>query len=428
MSSEIAYFLKVNIALALFYVCYRLFFRKDTFFGLRRALLLLCFGLALAYPWIDIREWIREQKPMAELAMIYSAILAEVQVKATPTAGSEPNTFLRILPAAYWLGVASLLLHYLIQAGRIIRLSLQCRTTVIRNTKIYALSKPSGPFSFFRLIFLHPGSHTPKETDEILAHERIHAFQWHSLDLLAGKCICIACWMNPFAWLLTREVRHNLEYLADKGVLASGFDSRSYQYHLLSLTCPQAAANLYNNFNVSHLKNRIRMMNKKRSRAIERTKYVIFLPAVALLMLLANIEPVAHATHAPQVAPVPQAALQPEAPVAPQAPQDKKKVYTVVEEMPQFPGGDSELLKFINTSIKYPLEAQTKKIEGRVIVQFVVNEDGRISDEQVTKTVAPSLDAEALRVLRQMPRWTPGKQGGKAVAVAYTVPITFRLK
>jgi beta-lactamase regulating signal transducer with metallopeptidase domain len=84
-------------------------------------------------------------------------------------------------------------------------------------------------------------------------------------------------------------VRHKLEYLADRMVLESGFDSKSYQYHLLGLTYNQAAANLYNNFNL-HLKNRISMMNKKRSRAIERTKYLIFFPLAALLMLLSNVE------------------------------------------------------------------------------------------------------------------------------------------
>lgn len=105
-----------------------------------------------------------------------------------------------------------------------------------------------------------------------------------------------------------------------------------------------------------------------------------------------------------------------------------QQIFTVVEEMPKFPGGDSELLKFIAKSIKYPVIAQENGIQGRVICAFVVNRDGGVVDAEVLRGVDPSLDKEALRVIGTMPKWTPGKQRGKAVRVKYTVPITFRLQ
>lgn len=105
-----------------------------------------------------------------------------------------------------------------------------------------------------------------------------------------------------------------------------------------------------------------------------------------------------------------------------------QQIFTVVEEMPQFPGGDGELLKFISKSIKYPVIAQENGIQGRVVCSFVVNRDGSIVDAEVVRGVDPSLDKEALRVINTMPKWTPGKQRGKPVRVKYTVPITFRLQ
>ena len=103
------------------------------------------------------------------------------------------------------------------------------------------------------------------------------------------------------------------------------------------------------------------------------------------------------------------------------------EIFQVVEEQPMFPGGMQELMTFLQTSIRYPKEAQERGLQGRVIVQFVVNKDGSICDEKVVRSVDPQLDAEALRVVRSMPNWTPGKQRGEAVRVRFTLPVTFRL-
>ena len=110
------------------------------------------------------------------------------------------------------------------------------------------------------------------------------------------------------------------------------------------------------------------------------------------------------------------------------AKEEETKVFEVVEQMPSFPGGDAELMKYLNTHIKYPVVAEENGIQGRVIATFVVERDGSISDVKVIKSVDPSLDKEAIRVLKSMPKWIPGKQNGSAVRVKYTVPVTFRLQ
>ena len=107
---------------------------------------------------------------------------------------------------------------------------------------------------------------------------------------------------------------------------------------------------------------------------------------------------------------------------------EEEKVFDMVEQMPQFPGGQTELMKWIGEHLKYPTIAQENGVQGRVTCQFVVGKDGKVRDVTVLKTLDPYCDKEAIRVIMAMPNWIPGKQNGKAVAVKYTVPITFRLQ
>jgi len=108
--------------------------------------------------------------------------------------------------------------------------------------------------------------------------------------------------------------------------------------------------------------------------------------------------------------------------------EEETKVFDVVEQMPQFPGGPNALFEYLSKNIKYPVVAEENGIQGRVIVTFVVERDGSITDVKVAKSVDPSLDKEAMRVVKSMPHWIPGKQNGSAVRVKYTVPVTFRLQ
>ena len=105
-----------------------------------------------------------------------------------------------------------------------------------------------------------------------------------------------------------------------------------------------------------------------------------------------------------------------------------QQVFDVVEKMPEYPGGQAALFEYLQKNVKYPADAEKKKVEGRVLVTFVVNTDGSITDIEVVRKTFPSLDAEAVRVISGMPRWKPGEQKGQKVRVKYTVPLTFRLK
>lgn len=522
------YFLKINVAIALFYAFYRLFFYKDTFFVWRRTALLCFFAVSAVVPLFNIQTWVEQQEPMVAVADLYATV---VLPEITPTV--QTGTDWKLLMAdgigmAYWAVAVLLAVRCLVQLAGIVRLARRCPTQKIDGTTVHLLPRPEGPFSFFHWIFVCPGTHTAEELHEILTHECTHARQWHSIDVLIGELACIVCWFNPFAWLMKREIRTNLEYLADEKVLETGHDSRTYQYHLLGLSHHKAAATIYNSFNVLPLKKRIMMMNKRRTRAIGRTKYLMFLPLAALLMIVSNIEAVARATQriTAEVIETVTPAEAPEAQLwAPSTQQEKTElvtykgkivdeagnpigkvriiidqkfqsvttstvnaqgefhivtspqasilfehakgdgsmlmrwctpeflaqmdsknmvielipanithsaaddeIYEVVENMPRFPnGGMQALMQYLNENIRYPEAATKAGVQGRVTVQFIVDKDGSIDDVKILRSVNPDLDAEAIRVIKMMPRWEPGTHKGKPVRVKYTVPVMFRL-
>ena len=298
MTPELAYFLKINVAIALFYAFYRLFFHKDTFFHWRRMALLCFFAISMLYPLLNIQGWIKAHEPMVAMADLYATILLPEQV-VTPTQETVINwqeVIMQFAKIIYWSGMLLLTARFFVQLGSIIRLHFQCSKSNIQGVRVHLLKKETGPFSFFHWIFIHPQSHTESEISEIITHEETHARQYHSVDVLFSEIMCIFCWFNPFIWLMKREVRGNLEYMADHRVLETGHDSKSYQYHLLGLAHHKAAANLSNSFNVLPLKNRIKMMNKRRTKEIGRTKYLMFLPLAGILMIVSNIEMVARTT------------------------------------------------------------------------------------------------------------------------------------
>lgn len=458
MSPELTYFLKVNVALILFYAFYRLFFYKDTFFQWRRLALIAFFLTSVLYPMMNIEEWIKESKPMVGMADLYATmILPEVTIgMQTETQTIDwQNLISSSFGYIYWGVLALLLIRFFAQLFSILRLAMRCRKTTIENTHVYLLDHPTGPFSFFRWIFVDKESHTDNELKEIMIHEQAHVRQWHSVDVVFSELVCAVCWFNPFAWLLKREIRCNLEYMADNRVLESGHDSKTYQYHLLGLTHQtKAAATLYNSFNVLPLKNRIKMMNKKRSKAIGRTKYLLFLPLAALLLIISNIESVARTTMRIAYEMLPDPVLSSETSRSFEEPtdyannvpepktvsktevvnpkdslkkEDKDPVFLVVEQMPEYPGGQQALINFLRQNIEYPANAKEHQIQGRVIAEFVVEKDGSVSDKHIVRSVSPELDAEAMRVISIMPKWKPGKQRGEDVRVKYTIPIMYSL-
>ena len=423
------YLLQVNLGIILFYALYKLICTRDTLFNSRRLILMLALILPFIIPLIDIREWMETRDSLVMLTNFdYSTTIPEIVVG---TAGTEPGNQVFVISEwiknIYIAGILALSVRLIIQAISLYLIILRTPEKTVNGIRIKCMKDKSGPFSFFNWIFLNPDNVKEEEMNEILTHEMAHVRQKHSIDVIISELVNICCWINPFAWLMKREVRLNLEFLADRKVMDAGFATKSYQYHLLGLTYNHKYG-LSNNFNFSHLKQRIIMMNKKKTNGAGHIKYALFaIPAFALL-LAGNISCSSEATKTDDVKEK-AATVKPDAVEVPiDKPATTDETFAVVEQMPEFPGGMKELMTYLKDNIKYPKAAQDKKVQGRVIVQFVVEKDGTPTEFNVMRSVDPDLDAEALRVLGGMPKWKPGMQKGQVVRVKYTVPVTFRLQ
>jgi len=448
MNDALMYFLKVNIAIALFYLFFRLAFYNDTFWKTRRFYLVFSMLLSFAYPFISLTGWLEKQEPMQKIVVNYRQ-LQEITV----TAGSASIlTIWNVLLAVYALVSVVLLIKMLVQLVSILRWKMKGEKQLLQGTKIIAIKETITPFSFFNTIFINPSLHNEHDTNQILTHELTHARQVHSVDVLISEMLTIICWINPAAWLLRREVRQNLEFLADNSVLESGFDSKNYQYHLLQLSYQTPEIKLGNKFNVAPLKKRITMMNQQKTNKAGILKYSLIVPLALALVLSSNAETIVNSTKkvlsstksvvvdnkketqepVAVIAQTEQAdeqelttAIQNTNPPTQQT--DDKKIYTVVENMPQFPGGEKALFEYISLHVRYPADAHQNGVQGKIIVRFTVNESGKVENAVILRGVYPSIDAEGLKVVSSLPDFVPGEQNGKKVAVYYTLPITFKL-
>ena len=417
MALEWIYLLKVNAGIALFYAFYKLFCQRDTFFQWRRFALLSFLGISFIYPLLDIQDWVMEQPAIYELADYYTVLMNTEEIAATaPVAYEAPQRpdLLTLCTYLYYIGVMVMSFRFIIQLVSICYIRWKGQVVYLNDQRIISLPSEANPFSFFGWIFLYLPQLEEDSREEILMHEQTHARQWHSVDVIVSELANIICWFNPFSWLLKGEIRLNLEYLADNQVAKTMEDSKQYQYHLLGLAHTHSKTGLYNNFNVSQIKNRIIMMNKKRTRTAGRIKYALFAPLAAALLIASNIS--CTSTDKQEVNNESMESRAAETPI-----------FQIVEEMPEFVGGLAACMKYLGANISYPEEAIKNGIQGRVIVQFIVEKDGSITDPKVAKGVDPLLDKEALRVVSTMPNWKPGKQRGEAVRVKYTLPVSFKM-
>ncbi len=260
--------------------------------------------------------------------------------------------------------------------------------------------------SFFGLMFLDE-----KLSDEmrhiIIAHEKVHIRQLHSLDLLMWELICALFWMNPFVWILRSRLLLNLEHIAD--AQSEKIIGRSaYIESLIASSIGSSNHRLSLPFSLkSKLKNRIAMMQNKP--ILKPLRYVIAAPLIVVLALSVSQAKPFHRA---------QAELNP-----------TDSLYTKVHEMPSFPGGDEAFFQFLGSETRYPKLAIQDSIQGVVFVSFVIWKDGEVRDAKILRGLHPAIDEEALRVVNKMPNWSPGKlENGEVVNVVYNLPMRFQLK
>jgi TonB family protein len=338
----------------------------------------------------------------------------------TPDSAAQPeqvNSFWNIMNIAnvlYFIGVALVAawllhsqwsLHRLLRKGR--------KELLPSGITLHIVPGDQAPFSYFKHIVINEQDYQDNQR-EILAHEQAHFRLGHSWDVLFIELMTMFQWWNPAAWLIGRELRQVHEYEADEAVVNQGVDVKQYQLLLIKKSVGDQLFSMANNFNYQSLKKRIRMMTINKSSRLRQLRALAVVPVTALA-LLAFANPTTETADELVV-------------VAYNEPEVSQDVYESVEQMPEFPGGQAEMMKYLAQNIQYPANAAKNNVEGRVAVQFVIEKDGRIGEVKIARSVDPELDAEALRVVKSMPNFIPGRQDGKPVAVWYTIPISFKLQ
>ncbi len=442
MGAFFVYILKSAICLALFYLGYRLLLSRDTFLRFNRFALLSGFGLAALLPLV--RVGVEGVSPLGPALEEWGRIAAPVEPAAT---ASPAVSCYSIGLAIYLMGVLFFVARFLWGVASLIHLIRAGRRERLADGSWLVLHRlPLAPFSWLRYIFLAEKDLLSKP-ELILAHEQAHIRMRHTWDLLFTELFLWLQWFNPAAWLLRQELQAVHEFEADAAVLGMGYDSKEYKLLLIEKAVGSSRYTLANSFNHSSLINRITMMQKRKSNPWARMKYAFVLPVAATAMAafarpeisrqmaeissakITDLSRMVQTTAAERTRPeaIDTTTSAREVMVTGYAQFTDNKVYESAEVMPEFPGGEVELLKFVAKRVKYPTEAQRKGAQGRVIVKFVVETNGSISNIHVVKGIDPLLDAEAIRVCTTMPTWAPARQEGKAVRCYYTIPVTFGL-
>ncbi|MDO4461158.1 MAG: M56 family metallopeptidase [Bacteroidia bacterium] len=446
ITDVLTYELKVAILIASFYMFYRLLLSKETFHKVNRCILLFTAIASFVLPFCVIT--------ITELSTVKIEVGQVLLGQGNVVEVEEESIWWQVLllglliAGALVVGIRTIwsivMVRNIIKRGE--RRILEDGTEVIVSKEV-----KGGPFSWMGYIVLSEAD-IQESYKSILLHERGHIEYGHSWDIIVTDILTSLQWFNPAIWMLRSDLRALHEYQADDYALRCGIDAKEYQLLLIKKAISMSGYSVANGFNHSILKNRITMMLTQKSSVRGLMKALYLIPAVGIsLTAFAETKVVyesvdkdvtnnmVRAEQTDSLSEVHVIGVSKEAAKNLEKTKvevastsdfeefDEDQVFMMVDQMPQYPGGDMELRIFLAQNTKYPKEAIEKGIQGRVFVSFIVNKEGYVKNVRLARGIDPSLDNEALRVIRSLPRWEPGRQRGEAVAVSYTVPINFAL-
>jgi bla regulator protein BlaR1 len=281
MPALFIFLLKVNIALITFCLGYYLVLRKLTFYTLNRVYLVMAIIFSSVYPLIDLNNFmLRHQDlaaPVHQIAINWTAPQQLIQ---------QPG-YWQWATIIFWLGAAVFAARLLVQFFSLYKLYRNSTPATIQDHHVRVTKANISPFSFWQNIYINPDNLNAADLKSILQHEQVHVKEWHTLDILLAEISAICYWFNPGVWLMKKAIRENIEFITDRKILQRGTDSKAYQYSLLNVSlATTTSAGISNHFNFSTLKQRIKMMNAKRSSNLNLTRYAVLLPMVTVLLLV----------------------------------------------------------------------------------------------------------------------------------------------
>ena len=408
------YIIKSALVLAMLYVCIMPLLEKETFHRLNRIIILGCLILSFFVPFIHFTGGTNPTVNMLRQAVQ----LPEIMIDGN---GSEQSIWnlADIMICIYIIGVVAIFTMTVVQTASLILRLRKCEQIADnRGNTIVLTDYTISPFCFFHYIVMSRDDYA-NNRGFILTHEQEHIRLRHYIDLIILQVATIIQWFNPFVWLIGKNLKAIHEFEVDEAVLNKGIDATQYQKFLVVKAVGNRLQPFANNLNNESLKRRIIMMNQKKSNRLMMLKTLFIIPVATLAISVfasnTNVSTMAKATTLSTI--------------DMQTQQPDTKVYKNVEVKPQFKGGESAMMEFIAKNVKYPQAAIDATLQGKTIVGFVVRKDGTVSDVHIKKSSGHAvLDKEAMRVVKTMPAWKPGKQKGKLVNVKCNVPINFRIQ
>ncbi|MHC1707193.1 MAG: M56 family metallopeptidase [Bacteroidales bacterium] len=445
MESIVIYLLKVSVALLIFYPFYLLVMRKSTFYQFNRFYLLSSLIISLIIPFFPV--------PVSDGLTTTGAgnLLEGVTVMATKTAVitiSKHPDLLAVSALLYIIFLSVPLCLLLVNLSRILILRRHSKTVIIDNILVYIVDTPVSSFSFGKWIFLDKRTFHSKERMLVIEHERAHVSQFHTFDLFLTEIYCSLLWFHPMVYLYRRSIREVHEYLADNAVLNKGYEAGHYLRLLYNQVITIRPIPVSNYFNQSLLKRRFIMITKSKSGRISAIIAAFSIPIITCMCFISvNLLNFPLNAQEKQIKFVPPKMS--EKKESPQKNKSKEKEFVKIDKQAEYPGGFEALQQYIAKEITYPASAKKWGIQSKIYIRFLISESGIMTDfevlkiegsyadpkgkkptDDIYKTALNEMETEALRVIRSAPGvWKPAESdGGKAVKVNYTIPISFKLK
>ena len=473
MNELLLYTIKSAFVLGILYVPYTLLLRKEDFFRFNRLTLLGILVLSIGLPLCNIPALSADNQPVvhaAQLQMIEIGIPIMQMADETdgPSHTSSPTWF-QVASLIFLLGMMTVLCLRLIQMGK---MGFEIRKgslwhSVEDGVDIHCHAGAVAPYSWLHHIVISLEDYE-KNGHEIILHEKGHIHNLHSFDILLLTLVEMLQWWNPLVYMLGMSLRDVHEYEADDYVLHQGVSLRDYQNLLIRKAVGASSYTFANNFNHSLTKKRITMMCKKKSNPWMRSKALYAVPMVAIALSAfatpAFVNPIEKDMESGGTSSLTEGKVTNNFPIGQTDQQKKKgtakmkgdKVLDTCDKLPEFEGGQEQLMKLLQANVRYPETAQSMGVQGRIVVEFIVEKDGSVSDVKVCKKdITPSLEGatviaygedkpkpteeelrkatkaleeETIRVARLTSgKWTPGEQDGQKVRVKFSLPLTFRL-
>lgn len=473
MNELLLYTIKSAFVLGILYVPYTLLLKKEDFFRFNRLTLLGILVLSIGLPLCNIPALSADNQPVvhaAQLQMIEIGIPIMQMADETdgPSHTSSPTWF-QVASLIFLLGMMTVLCLRLIQMGK---MGSEIRKgslwhSVEDGVDIHCHAGAVAPYSWLHHIVISLEDYE-KNGHEIILHEKGHIHNLHSFDILLLTLVEMLQWWNPLVYMLGMSLRDVHEYEADDYVLHQGVSLRDYQNLLIRKAVGASSYTFANNFNHSLTKKRITMMCKKKSNPWMRSKALYAVPMVAIALSAfatpAFVNPIEKDMESGGTSSLTEGKVTNNFPISQTDQQEKKgtakmkgdKVLDTCDKLPEFEGGQEQLMKLLQANVRYPETAQSMGVQGRIVVEFIVEKDGSVSDVKVCKkNITPSLESatviaygedkpkptgeelrkatkaleeETIRVARLTSgKWTPGEQDGQKVRVKFSLPLTFRL-